>query len=104
MTEFKKERAGRYVWNIGYGFKAAVSQLTSGKWEANLIGPQGMKPVVGGECHPTFATKRAAEQALKVAAGNVTVKQTNLMSQKEFDMSITTPWCCNPASETYWSM
>lgn len=28
----------------------------------------------------------------------------NLMSGKEVVQSVNTPWCCNPASETYWSM
>ena len=29
---------------------------------------------------------------------------TNLMSGKEVQIDRDTPWCCNPASETYWSM
>ena len=29
---------------------------------------------------------------------------TNLMSGKEIQIPTDTPWCCNPASETYWSM
>ena len=28
----------------------------------------------------------------------------NLMSGKEVQIDRDTPWCCNPASETYWSM
>jgi hypothetical protein len=28
----------------------------------------------------------------------------NLMSGKEVEIAEDTPWCCNPASETYWSM
>jgi hypothetical protein len=28
----------------------------------------------------------------------------NLMTGKEFEIASDTPWCCNPASETYWSM
>ena len=32
----------------------------------------------------------------------VTVK--NLMTGKEVEIDSDTPWCCNPASETYWSM
>jgi hypothetical protein len=31
----------------------------------------------------------------------VTVK--NLMTGKEVQIPADTPWCCNPASETYWS-
>lgn len=32
----------------------------------------------------------------------VTVK--NLMTGKDVEIDRDTPWCCNPASETYWSM
>lgn len=32
----------------------------------------------------------------------VTVK--NLMTGKDIEIDRDTPWCCNPASETYWSM
>lgn len=28
----------------------------------------------------------------------------NLMSGKEVEIAEDTPWCCNPSSETYWSM
>ena len=32
----------------------------------------------------------------------VTVK--NLMTGKDIQIDRDTPWCCNPASESYWSM
>ena len=38
------------------------------------------------ECHPTM----------------VTVK--SLMTGEDVQIDRDTPWCCNPASETYWSM
>jgi hypothetical protein len=28
----------------------------------------------------------------------------NLMTGKDIQIDRDTPWCCNPASETYWSM
>lgn len=28
----------------------------------------------------------------------------SLMGGKEVVQSVNTPWCCNPSSETYWSM
>jgi hypothetical protein len=31
-------------------------------------------------------------------------KVRNLMSGAEIEIPADTPWCCNPASETYWSM
>jgi hypothetical protein len=38
------------------------------------------------ECHPTMKTVK------------------NLMSGLDVQIDRDTPWCCNPASETYWSM
>ena len=35
-------------------------------------------------------------------APKITVR--NLMSGKPVEIDADTPWCCNPASETYWSM
>ncbi len=35
-------------------------------------------------------------------APKITVK--NLMSGKPVEIDADTPWCCNPASESYWSM
>ena len=32
----------------------------------------------------------------------ITVK--NLMTGKDVEIDRETPWCCNPASESYWSM
>ena len=34
--------------------------------------------------------------------GTKTVK--NLMTGKDVEIPADTPWCCNPASETFWSM
>lgn len=28
----------------------------------------------------------------------------NLMTDQDVEIDSNTPWCCNPASETYWSM
>ena len=36
------------------------------------------------------------------ATATITVK--NLMTGKDVQIPADTPWCCNPASETYWSM
>ena len=40
--------------------------------------------------------------ALKHPVGVKTVR--NLMTGAMVDIAEDTPWCCNPASETYWSM
>ena len=39
---------------------------------------------------------------LKHPVGMKTVK--NLMTGKDVQIAEDTPWCCNPASETFWSM
>jgi hypothetical protein len=39
---------------------------------------------------------------LSIAVPMKTVK--NLMTGKDVEIPVNTPWCCNPASETYWSM
>jgi hypothetical protein len=39
---------------------------------------------------------------LKYPVGTKTVK--NLMTGEDVVIAEDTPWCCNPASETYWSM
>ena len=39
---------------------------------------------------------------LKYPVKMKTVK--NLMTGKEVQIAEDTPWCCNPASESYWSM
>ena len=40
--------------------------------------------------------------ALKYPVGTKVVK--SLMTGKEVVIAEDTPWCCNPASETFWSM
>lgn len=81
--------------------------------------------LVGGALNPkTFATESAAKAYLtrmvntgadrsKYAISDLAtfrmaiekqVTKKNLMSGKEFVIPINTPICCDPSSETYWSM
>lgn len=39
---------------------------------------------------------------IKYPPGKKVVK--NLMTGQDVEIDADTPWCCNPASETYWSM
>jgi hypothetical protein len=39
---------------------------------------------------------------ISYAPAQITVK--NLMTGADVEIDRDTPWCCNPASETYWSM
>lgn len=60
------------------GMKREVSELlTSGLYTVDLFRI---------EFHPTMKTVK------------------NLMTGKDIQIAADTPWCCNPASETYWSM
>ena len=57
------------------------------------------------EQNPLAQTQKTLE-AFKVLIPNhvfpnKTVK--NLMTGKDIEIPVDTPWCCNPASETYWS-
>lgn len=60
------------------GMRREVSELlTSGLYTVDLFRI---------EFHPTMKTVK------------------NLMTGKDIQIDRDTPWCCNPASETYWSM
>ena len=60
------------------GMKREVAELlTSGLYTVDLFRI---------EFHPTMKTVK------------------NLMTGKDVQIASDTPWCCNPASESYWSM
>jgi hypothetical protein len=48
-----------------------------------------------------YASERGLYQ-IEYYPTKVTVK--NLMTGKDVEIDRDTPWCCNPASETYWSI
>lgn len=52
-----------------------------------------------GDVYYTYADIETYE---KRTVNRKTVK--NLMTGQEVEIDSDTPWCCNPASETYWSM
>jgi len=47
-----------------------------------------------------YGKTRLVDQIIK--SDKIAVK--NLMSGEQVVINADTPWCCNPASETYWSM
>lgn len=51
-----------------------------------------------------MSKKQAAPQAQKQEAPVPMKKVRNLMSGKEIQIPVDTPLCCDPSSETYWSM
>lgn len=80
----------------------------------------------GGPKHTSFATMGAAKAArtrflkaqLVYGPDDILIEESskfyneiekdvevkNLMSGQPTKIKANTPWCCNPASETYWSM
>ena len=69
--------------------------------------------------YKTFGAAKATQTRLCRKAGwsinelNIVARDTyvapkitvrNLMSGKDVTIDADTPWCCNPARETYWSM
>lgn len=52
-----------------------------------------------GDVYFTHADRETYERR---TANRTVVK--NLMTGKDIEIDSDTPWCCNPASETYWSM
>ena len=49
-------------------------------------------------------TLRDAKDEAEELARTTTTTVKNLMSGKSVKISVDTPHCCNPATETYWSM
>lgn len=74
--------------------------------DAEFLGMGFLEMMKFIEDNPLAQTQKTLE-AFKVLNSNhvfpnKTVK--NLMTGKEIEIPVDTPWCCNPASETYWSM
>jgi len=74
--------------------------------DAEFLGMSFISMVKFIETNPLAQTAKTLE-AFKVLNPNfVFPKKTvkNLMTGKNVEIEADTPWCCNPASETYWSM
>ena len=74
--------------------------------DAEFLGMSFISMIKFIETNPLAQTQKTLE-AFKVLNPNfVFPKKTvkNLMTGKDVEIEADTPWCCNPASETYWSM
>lgn len=83
--------------NAGYDIRYAVKTSANGTLveTARKVG--------------VFATLRAPYGVMEYELFNTTFPVgtktvRNLMTGKPVQIEADTPWCCNPASETYWSM
>lgn len=49
-------------------------------------------------------TKYPPASGYRIEYHSSTVTVKNLMTGRDVEIDRDTPWCCNPASESYWSM
>lgn len=104
--------AGAYYARFG-GFHAAKVVKLGTTWTARLVklSDNNERDADGNRVYAEtivaaqdgFASMAAAQQFIHETTAKITVTATNMMSGKEFQESIRTPYYCSPASETYWS-
>ena len=74
--------------------------------DAEFLGMSFISMVKFIETNPLAQTQKTLEAFKVLNPDFVFPKKTvkNLMTGKDVQIEADTPWCCNPASETYWSM
>jgi hypothetical protein len=74
--------------------------------DAEFLGMSFISMVKFIETNPLAQTSKTLEAFKILNPGFVFPMKTvkNLMTGKNVQIEADTPWCCNPASETYWSM
>ena len=84
-----------------------VRIMRNGFWQDAVYKTQGAANAAftrlrkQGKVHPMYFAILPMSEFVKIEK---TVTRTNLMSGESFTMSVNTPLCCDPSSETYWSM
>jgi hypothetical protein len=76
------------------GWRAVSTQVLANRTEQDM-------QVVARTLNEFYADQRGLYQ-IEYYPAKITVK--NLMTGTDVEIDRDTPWCCNPASETYWSM
>jgi hypothetical protein len=76
------------------GWRAVSTQVLTDRTEQDM-------QVVARTLNAFYADQRGLYQ-IEYYPAKITVK--NLMTGADVEIDRDTPWCCNPASETYWSM
>lgn len=94
---FTKIEAGSYRADFNHGYNASLYRTPEGKWSYTFWHSSEVK-LQGGH----FKRMKEARSAAYDEAHQITVSIINIMSGKEVQESITTPWSCSVASETYW--
>ena len=74
--------------------------------DAEFLGMSFLSMMKFIETNPLAQTAKTLEAFKVLNPGFVFPMKTvkNLMTGKLVQIEADTPWCCNPASETYWSM
>jgi outer membrane protein assembly factor BamD (BamD/ComL family) len=85
-----------YIYKLDRRTKSGERLVSTTVWTART--EAGMKREVK-ELRPLYPE---SDYRFEYHPKMVTVK--NLMTGKDIQIDRDTPWCCNPASETYWSM
>ena len=86
---FTHPRTGKVRYNTYRGAKAARTRLFTTDWEDTTL-PRLLWIVT--------------EKEYNERHGNKTKTVKNLMTGKNIEIPLNTPLCCDPSSETYWSM
>mgnify|MGYP003352350192 CR=1 FL=1 len=81
--------------NAGYTLRYDVRKAAGAEFEVCLGKP-------GATVRAPYVIMERSVYDAKYPVGVKRV--TSLMTGKEVEIAEDTPWCCNPASETYWSM
>ena len=81
-----------------YGSRNQIGWRCVGIYEFSGRTEEGMEREIR-ELRPLYP---ASQFKFEYEPAYKTVK--NLMTGKDVKIAADTPWCCNPASETYWSM
>ena len=87
-------QTGRQVWdseNRNRWYKGYKTEAAAEACRTRLVRKKGYQ-----YCELAVTTK---DQLPKI-----TKRVRNLMSGKEIEIDVNTPLCCDPSSETYWSM
>lgn len=56
------------------------------------------------QAHIDFIVSNISYKKFRIDTKEKWTTVKNLMTGKDVQIDADTPWCCNPASETYWSM
>ena len=86
-----------YIYKLDRRTKTGERAVSTTVWTART--EAGMKR----ECAELFALY-PAKQGYRFEYHPTMKTVKNLMTGKNVQIDRDTPWCCNPASESYWSM